>query len=111
MGSFLHLTFRLSTNEGRILAGLKCLLGIEKSKELDQLGDHPCPSRLVACAQARTVVPMEVLVEKNVIPPVGVGLELLRAAVHRPPVALIAQKDVGKPVRNVLSYFEEVHHP
>ena len=72
------------TGECRGLADVKRLLGIEKSKELDQLGHHSCPSRLVACAQARTVVPMEVLVEENVIPPVGVRLGLFRAAAHRP---------------------------
>ena len=84
MGSFLHLTFRLSTNEGRTLADFKRLFRIEKSEELDQLGDHSCPSRLVACAQPHPVVPMEVLVEENVIPPVGVRLGLFRAAAHRP---------------------------
>jgi hypothetical protein len=35
MGSFLHLTILLSMSEGRTLADLKRLLGIEKSKELD----------------------------------------------------------------------------
>ena len=50
MGSFFHLTFRLSTNEGRTLADLKHLLGIEKSKELDHLRHQPGPSRLVAGA-------------------------------------------------------------
>ena len=95
MGSFLHLTFRLSTNEGRALATLKPLLGIEKSKELDQLGDEPGPSRLVACAQPCAVIPMEVLVEENVIPPVGVGLELLRAAINMPPAMFVAGEGPG----------------
>ena len=72
MGSFLRLTFRLSTNEGRPLADFKELFRIEESEELDQLGDHSCPSRL-RTTQPRTVIPMEVLIEQDVVAPVGVG--------------------------------------
>jgi len=50
MGSLLHLTFRASSNESRTLAAFKRLFRIQEPKELDQLGDHSCPSRLVACA-------------------------------------------------------------
>ena len=85
MGSFLHLTFRLSTNEGRTLADFKRLLGIEKSKELDHLGDQSCPSRLVTRPKPGAVIPMEVLVEENVIPPVGVGLKFLCSTIDGTP--------------------------
>ena len=102
MGSFLHLTFRLSANEGRTLADLKHLLGIEKSKELDHLRHQPGPSRLVACTESCAVVGVEVLVEEDVVAPVGVGLELLRAPVDGPPAMFIAQEDAGKPVRDLL---------
>ena len=75
-------------SEGPALSSLKQLFRIEESEELDQFGDHSCPSRLVACAESGAVVPMEVLVEENVIPPMGVGLELLRAAIDGPPANL-----------------------
>jgi hypothetical protein len=52
------------TGECRTLANLKPLLGIEKSKEFDQLGHHSFPSRLVTRTQARTVVPIISLLEK-----------------------------------------------
>src|SRR5512136_731754 len=100
----------LSTSEGRTLASVKQLFRIEKSEELDQLGDHSCPSRLVACAQARAVVPMEVLVEEDVISPVGIGLEFLRSTIDGTLTLFITQEDTGQTIRDLFAYIEEVHH-
>ena len=45
-------------------------------------GDDAGPTGLMARAQTRTVVAMEVLVEENQITPMRVFLELLRRAVN-----------------------------
>ena len=64
----------------------------------------------MAGAQPGAVVAVEVFVEQDVIAPVGIGLELLRAAVDRTPAMLIAQEDPGEPVGDLLAHLEEVHH-
>ena len=48
------------------------------------------------------VVGVEVLVEEDVVAPVGVGLEFLRSTVDGTPTLFITQEDAGKPVRNLL---------
>ena len=42
---------------------------------VDQLGDQGGPSGLVAGAQARAVVAVEVFIKRNVVAPVGIGLK------------------------------------
>ncbi len=79
--------------EGRGLADFEDLFLVKNSEELDQLGDHSCPSGLMACAQARTVVSMEVLVEENVIPPVGILLEFICPTVDGSLILFITQED------------------
>src|SRR5262249_19880255 len=79
-------------------------------EELDQRRYHSRPSRLVARAQSRPVIPVEVLVEEDVVAPVGVGLKLLGTAVYGPAAALVAQEDAGESVRDVLGDLEEIHH-
>ena len=59
--------------------------------ELDALGHQPGPAGLVAGAQPCAVVAVEVLVEEDVIPPMRIGLELLRAAVNGSPAVLVAE--------------------
>ena len=49
------------------------------------VGDQPRPPRLVRRAEAGAVVAVEVFVEEDEVPPVRVGLELLRSAVDRAP--------------------------
>ena len=60
-------------------------------------------------AQARAVVPVEVLVEENVVAPVRVGLECLRAPVDRTLAAGITQEDAGQALRDLPGDLEEVH--
>src|SRR4051794_6631641 len=64
---------------------------------LDQLGDEAGPAGLVARAQARTVVAVEVLVEEQMVAPVRVDLDFLRPAEDRPPALLVAQEDADQP--------------
>ena len=56
---------------------------------LQQLGDERGPAGLVARADARAGVAVEVLVERNQVVPVGIGLEQLRRAEHRPATTLV----------------------
>ncbi len=92
------------------LAAFQSPLRIQKAIELDELGHEPGPTGLMARAQPCTVVTVEVFVEQHVIPPMGIGLELLRAAVHRTPALLIAQEDPSEPIGDLLAHLEQVHH-
>src|SRR5271166_707602 len=97
--------------ETRHLAAFQGPRRIQKARELDELGHKPRLSGLMACTQARAVVTVEVFVEQDVIPPMRIGLELLRAAVYRTPSTLIAQEDPSEPVGDLLAHLEQVHHP
>ena len=97
-------------NERGLLARLQDTLGIQQAEELDELGHDPGPAGLVAGAQPGAVVAVEVLVEQDVVAPVGIGLELLRAAVDGSPAVLVTQEDPGEPVGDLLAHLEEVHH-
>src|SRR6266567_8627154 len=109
MSSWRRAPFRLPAGEGFTDATLEYLPRVEESEELDQLCHHAGPSRLVARAQPRPVVSVEVLVEQEVIAPVGIGLELLGPTVDGPPTALIAKEQAAQPVRDLLGNLEEVH--
>jgi hypothetical protein len=55
-----------------------------------------CPSGLVAGADAGAVVAVEVLVEEDVVSPMWVGLEICRAAKHRPASRAVPNKCLVK---------------
>src|SRR5690349_20032735 len=76
-----------AVNERGLLARLEELRGIQQAVQLDEFGHEPRPSGLMAGAEPGAVVAVEVLVEQNVVVPVRIGLELLGAAVDRPPAA------------------------
>src|SRR5215469_12663935 len=84
-----------SCSRGRefVLGYAQCILWIEPCEKIDSSRNDACPSGLMACAETRTVVTMEILVEENVVLPVRIFLKLLRSAVHRALPACIAQKD------------------
>jgi len=69
------------------------------------------PKLSVTRSKPGAVIPMEVLVEQDVVAPVRVGLEFLRSTVDRPPATLVAQENAGQPVRDLLGHLEEVHNP
>src|SRR5262249_56373492 len=73
-------------------AGFQEAMGIDVAEQLDQRCDEPRPAGLVRRSDAGAVVAVEVLEEENQVAPVWVGLELLRAAVHGPSTALVAQE-------------------
>src|SRR3954453_514415 len=78
----------------------KDLLSVESAEELDQLRDDASPACLVARPKARSVISVEVLVEPDVILPMRIGLEFLRASVYRPAAGLIAGEDPSQSIRN-----------
>src|SRR3984893_15279155 len=82
----------------RSSAALQKGLGIELAEDLDQAGDDPGPTRLMAGADPGAVVAVEVFVKQQIVAPMGIALECLGAAEHRPPSALVAQKYPGQPI-------------
>src|SRR4029077_19048361 len=73
-------------------AALEKGLGIELAKNVDQAGDDPGPTRLMAGTHPGAVVTMEVLIEQQIVLPIRIALELLGASKDRPSSALITQK-------------------
>src|SRR5262249_15530145 len=55
-------------------------------------GDESRPSRLMAGADACAIVPVEKLIEQNVISPIRIFLKLLCPAIHRTVTACVAHK-------------------
>src|SRR6266481_166596 len=83
--------------------------GVQEAKELDEFGHESCPTGLVTGAQPGTIVAMEVFIEVDVVAPVGIRLELFRAAVDGSSAMRVAQENPGEPVRDLLADLEEVH--
>ena len=71
----------------------------------------PVQACLVAGAETRAVVTVEVLIEQDEIAPGRVLLKLPRASVHRPPASLIFQENASQPVRDLLRHLVQVHLP
>src|SRR5262249_12135383 len=70
--------------DARDLAEHERPVGAPRREQVQGPRDQASPSRLVARPQARPVVPVEVLVEEEVVPPVRVLLEPAGAADDRP---------------------------
>src|SRR5436305_11453079 len=75
---------------------------------LDEFGDEARPARLMVCAQPGAVVAVKVLVEQDQVLPVRIGLELLGAAEHRTPAALVPQEELDEPPRELRRHLREV---
>src|SRR5512135_2683705 len=89
-------------------ASLQKALRVEIAKQMDELPNEPRPAGLMAGPQPGAVVAVEVFMEKDIVAPLRIVLELLHAAVHRPPARRIAQKDAGQAMRQLLADFEEI---
>ena len=107
-----HLQFRTAgaLNERGLLARFQCPLGIKKAVKLNHLGYQPCPAGLMTGTESRAIVAMKVLVKEDVVAPVGICLEFLRATIDSSPAVFVAQTDTGESVGDLLAYLEEVHH-
>src|SRR5947208_15878670 len=98
--------------DGRsVLAKLESLLGGGGREQVHGTRDDARPSGLVARAEPRAVVAVEVFVEQDEIAPVRVLLEPAGAAVHRPAPIHVTQEDVAQTVRDFLGDLIERHVP
>src|SRR5436190_15518678 len=71
---------------------------------VDQVRDQTGPSGLVAGADARAVVAVEMLVEQQVVAPVRIVLELLHAAENRALAVLVAFENLHQPLGDLLGH-------
>jgi hypothetical protein len=62
--------------------------GVQGPVELDDFCHEPGPAGLVARAESRSVVPVKVFIEQDVVAPVRIGLELFGASINRTPPCL-----------------------
>src|SRR5437667_4307735 len=74
---------------------------------LEQLRHQSRPAGLMARADASAVVAVEVFVQPDKIPPVGVGLELGDAPVDRPPPVRPSQENAGQASGELRRYVPE----
>ena len=74
---------------------------------VDQVRDEGRPACLVRRANPRAIVPVEMLVEEELITPERVGLELPGASPDRTTPVLVLEKDVDHPSRHVRRYLPE----
>src|SRR5438067_6433261 len=73
--------------------GTTAMAFIGLSTLLKQLGDERGPSGLMAGADRRARVAVEVLVKRNQIVPVRIALEQVDAAEHRTPAVSVVEED------------------
>ena len=77
---------------------------------MSRRGSHQTgPARLVAGAEPRAVVTVEIFVKQDQIAPVRIVLELGRPAVDRPLSIGVAQKRASQPADKLLRHFEQRH--
>ena len=68
--------------------------GIDEPEEIDQLRDTAGPSRLMACAKARSVVAVKILMEQEVVAPMTLA---------------VSTEHLDEPLRDFLRYVEQIH--
>jgi hypothetical protein len=71
------------------LAELEGLRGSGCSKQVHSTGDQTRPPGLVTRAKARSVIAVEILVERNIVAPVRVLLKLGCSSINRAPPVLL----------------------
>src|SRR6185295_8693294 len=102
---------RLHLGEGGPLAQLQDLLARGRGEQVHDAGDDAGPSGLMAGAQARAVVAVEVLVEQEEIAPMRIVLELPDVPVDRPSAILVAQKNAREPAAELFGDLIQGHVP
>jgi len=66
----------------------------------------PVQSGLVAGADPGAVVSVEVLIEQQIVSPVGIALEFFASTEYRPPAGFIAQEDAGQAIGDLVRDLE-----
>ena len=73
---------------------------IRRGEEMHDPRDGPGPARLVARADSRPCVPVEIFIEQGIIPPMGIFLEFSGSPVHGPSAHICCKgrpKSVARP--------------
>src|SRR5215216_5613092 len=78
---------------------------------MNESGDHPGPTGLMACPYPGAVVAVEVLVEQQIVSPQRIGLELLGFPEHGAPTVGPESEDTLEPARDLAGDLEQGHHP
>src|SRR5215471_7258917 len=79
------------------------LFGGGGGEQMHYTSNNSGPSGLMVGAEASSVVALEVLVEQDEISPMAIFLKLPVPPVHRPPSVLVPEKNIGQPMRKLLS--------
>ena len=90
------------SSEEITLGDLKRVGGLQTCKQIERPRYDSGPSGLVAGPKPGAVVPVEILVEQNVVSPVRVFLKLLGSVIDGALAVRIAPKDARKPVGKYL---------
>jgi hypothetical protein len=101
--------FDLVFRKGTCFARIQEFFSLKAPRYLDQLRDHTSPSGLEASAKARTVIRVEILMEKDVILPLRIGLKFLHTPVNWPATGFASQEDTCQTIGDFASYLEQVH--
>jgi len=100
--------FDLVFRKGTCFARIQEFFSLKAPRYLDQLRDHTSPSGLEASAKARTVIRVEVLMEKDLILPLRIGLKFLHTPVNWPATGFVSQEDACQAIGDFASYLEQV---
>ena len=92
------------------MAALQETLAVEEAEELDACGHESRPAGLMAGPQSGAVVTVKILVEEQVITPMGIRLERFGSPVHGPATACIAKEDAREPIIDLAGHLEEGPH-
>src|SRR6266481_3784146 len=87
------------------------VFGLDTPEQIKKHRDHTGPPRLVAGAEPRSVVTMEVFMEEDQIAPVRIVLELGGPSVNRPPSVGVAQERTGQSAGDFTGHFEQRQVP
>jgi len=71
---------------------------------LEQLGHQARPAGLVRRSDAPARVAVEILVEQDVVPEMGVAVQLRVVGVDRPPALIVFPKNAGQPPREFVRH-------
>src|SRR6516165_1410133 len=106
--SLLRLDLLLFSTKRLCASAFQKFFCIDFAKNFDERGNGPGPPRLMAGADAGTVVAMEVFIEQQIVPPVRIPLKLVATTENRPPPVSVAQENAGQAIGNFACYLEQV---
>src|SRR5580704_5084662 len=100
---------RRRTSSSSRTAGRKMTPGTLFPALLDQFGDEPGPACLVVRADTGAVIRMEIFVEEQQVPPVGIALEQFGAASDGAAAHFVTNENVNEAAGDFGSHGPEIH--